>query len=66
MDKPLSMKLAETKRQIADVINNSGLHICVIEPIVRDIADEVSMLAQRQAEIERKEYEASISAEKEE
>lgn len=66
MDKPLSMKLAETKRQIADVINNSGLHICVIEPIIRDIADEVSMLAQRQAEIERKEYETSVSAEKEE
>ena len=66
MDKPLSMKLAETKRQIADIINNSGLHICVIEPIVRDIANEVSLLAQRQAEIEQKEYEQSVSAEKEE
>lgn len=41
MDKPISLKLREFKNNAVSLINNSGLPLFVIEPILKDILGAV-------------------------
>lgn len=63
MDKPISVIREETKQNIAKIINSSGLPAFVIEPILVDFLNEVRMIAQRQYEMEKMQYEQSLKLE---
>lgn len=44
MDKPISMIVEETKKSLADTINNCKLHPVIIEMLVKEIYLEVRQL----------------------
>ena len=44
MNKPFSLIINETKQELVDVINQSGLHPSIIEMIIKDIYWEVHRL----------------------
>lgn len=46
MDKPLSVLIRETRKNVVDNLNTSGLHIDIIVFILKDILDEANMNAQ--------------------
>lgn len=54
MDKPISIIIEETKKSLADTINNCNLHPSIIEMIIKDIYWEVNHLS---VETKRKEKE---------
>ena len=60
IEKPITMIRQEFIDTISDVVNNCGLPLFVVEPILRDIYLEVKSLSQRQYEIEKAEYERKI------
>lgn len=57
MDKPLSVRINEAKQNIVDCINEQHLHVSILEPIVKEIYEQVHMLAQQQYEVEKKQWE---------
>ena len=50
MNKPMSVAIKETRQEICNVINASGLPISVIELIVSDVYGEVQLVARKQLE----------------
>lgn len=65
MNKPITLIREETKQQLADVINNSGLPAFVIEPILAEFLNETRMAAKKQYEIEKTQYELFLKQEQE-
>lgn len=61
--KPLSVARADFVSSLAELINNSMLPPIIIEPIIKDIYNEISALSQRQLEKDREEYEAKLKEE---
>lgn len=57
MDKPISVQINEAKQNIVDCINEQHLHVSILEPIVKEIYEQVHMLAQQQYEVEKKQWE---------
>ena len=57
MDKPISVQINEAKQNIVDCINEQHLHASILEPIVKEIYEQVHMLAQQQYEVEKKQWE---------
>lgn len=57
MDKPLSLRLNELRQTLAQTINSAQLPLYLVEPIVKEIAIEVSSAAQQQADAEKAKYE---------
>ena len=53
MNKPITIVREETKEQIANIINNSGLPAFVIEPILQEFLMEVKNVAIRQYEYDK-------------
>lgn len=47
MDKPFTVAIKETRETIAQAINNSNLHPCVSEMILKDIQNELHTLVQK-------------------
>lgn len=54
--KPMSVARAEFINSLTDLINNSMLPPFVIEPILKDMYNDIHMVAQRQYEIDNKKY----------
>lgn len=44
MDKPLTLQIEETKKAIVNTINNSNLHLFVLDAILKDIYNELHIL----------------------
>lgn len=65
MNKPITMVREETKKALADVINNSGLPPFVIEPILVEFLNETRYAAQQQYEAEKAQYEKAVKEEQE-
>lgn len=57
MDKPISVQINEAKQNIVDCINEQHLHVSILEPIMKEIYEQVHMLAQQQYEVEKKQWE---------
>lgn len=55
-NKPISLVMDELKGNIVNVINDSKLPICIVEPILKDIYEQISSLAKVQLEQDKKEY----------
>lgn len=60
MNKPITIAYEEFKQQLADLINNSGLPIFMIEPILQNYLSEIRTLIKRQYEMDKSSYEASL------
>lgn len=57
VDKPFSMACVEFKQELANLINNAGLPVIVIESILQNYLNEVSLLAKNQYQAEKIQYE---------
>lgn len=60
MDKPIILIKEETKQKLLDVINQSGLPAFIIEPILSDFLNEIRVVARREYETEKANYEKSL------
>lgn len=49
-NKPISIIINETKDKIVQVCNSSGLPSCILELIIKNIYNDVYLLAERQLE----------------
>ena len=65
MEKPISMKLQETKESIATIITESGLPMWLLEPAVKDIYNQVNTVAAQEIYNDRKQYVKDLQKEKE-
>lgn len=66
MNKPANLIVEETKENIAKAINESGLPPFLIEPIIKDIYNQIVFLKQQELEKAKKDYEESLKEEKKE
>ena len=48
MEKPISLKIKDFKNNAVNLVNTSGLPLFVVEPILKDILDEVQMVSNQQ------------------
>ena len=67
MNKPLSVLVAETKRELVGAINNALTmsHPEIVEPILKELYAEVVKLKNDTAKAEKDNYDKSIAEEKE-
>ena len=56
MNKPVSLIIDETKKSLADIINNCNLHPSIIEMIVKDIYWEVNRLSIETVKKEKEQF----------
>ena len=63
MNKPANLIMEETKENIVKIINESGLPPFLVEPIIKDLYKQVSILKQQELEKNRQEYENSLKQE---
>lgn len=66
MDKPISVLMEDFKSELIKVINESNLHISVVDLILGQVYSEVNQTAARVAENEKAEYIKSKTEKKEE
>ena len=64
--KPMSVARQEFIEQLVDDINNCGLPMFVIEPILQDLLGMVKATAQQQYEAEKAQYDKQMMGPKEE
>lgn len=57
IEKPMIIARQEFTDQIIESVNNCGLPLFVIEPILKDVYLEVKSMLQKQYEIEKVQYE---------
>lgn len=48
MNKPITLVIQETKRNLFNILNDTPLPPCVLELIVKDILNEICVLSQKQ------------------
>ena len=58
--KPMSMARQEFIDKLVDDVNNCGLPLFVVEPILQDILSSVKIAVQQQYETEKKQYEQQL------
>ena len=63
MDKPLSLRIEDFERGLVQLINNSGLPVYIIEPLLRASMYEVKTLNITQINNDRQQYLASAEKE---
>ena len=61
MDKPLSLKIEETKSALVNAINNSQLHPYILDSIVKDLYNEIHILYMNQSKQEIEAYNAEMT-----
>ena len=65
MNKPTNLIVEETKENIVKTINESGLPPFLLEPVLKDLYNQISILKQQELEKSKQEYENSLNQEKE-
>lgn len=60
IEKPITVIRQEFIDAISSDINNCGLPLFVVEPILKDVYLEVKSLSKKQYELEKAEYEEKI------
>lgn len=63
--KPISVIRQEFIDQLVNDVNNCGLPLFVVEPILQDILYSVKAAAKQQYETEKAQYEQQLQAQKE-
>lgn len=65
MNKPADLIVEETKESIVKIVNESGLPPFLLEPILKEIYNQVNILKKQELEQSKKQYENSLKNEKE-
>ena len=65
MNKPANLIMEETKENIVKIINESGLPPFLLEPVLKDLYNQISILKQQELEKSKQEYENNLNQEKE-
>ena len=65
MNKPANLLVEDAKEELVKVINESGLPPFLVEPILKDIYNQVTVLKQKELEESKKSYEEGLKKEKE-
>lgn len=65
MNKPADLIVEETKESIVKIVNESGLPPFLLEPVLKDLYNQISILKQQELEKSKQEYENSLNQEKE-
>lgn len=60
IEKPIMVVRQEFIDAIYDNINNCGLPLFIIEPILKDVYLEVRSMSQKQYEVEKADYESKL------
>lgn len=60
MEKSITIIYEEFKNNFANLINNSGLPACMIESILDNYLKDIRVIAMKQYELDKKQYEDSI------
>lgn len=63
MNKPANLLVEETKENIVKTINESGLPPFLVEPILKDLYNQINILKQQELEQSKKQYEDSLKQE---
>ncbi len=63
MTKPANLIIEETKENLVKVINESGLPPFLLEPVLKDLYNQISILKQQELEQSKKQYEDSLKQE---
>ena len=56
MNKPISMAINETRISLLKICNESGLPACILEPIVKDLYEEVKRVSAIQLRQDEESY----------
>lgn len=56
MNKPISMIINETRISLLKICNESGLPACVLEPIVKDVYNEIKHVSSMQLKQDTETY----------
>ena len=65
MNKPANLIVEETKANIVKIINESGLPPFLIEPIIKDLYNQINILKKKELAKSKQEYEDRLKQEKE-
>lgn len=57
-EKPLMVARQEFIEKLAELINTSGLHMTIMQPIIADVNSQMLQMLQKEYEQEKKEYES--------
>ena len=60
INKPVMMLREEFITNMSNLINNSGLPLFIVEPIVRDMLMEINVAVKKQYEMEKAQYEQAL------
>lgn len=60
MSKPLIMIYEDFKLELANLINNSGLPVFIIESVLQNYLSETRILMQKQYQFEKTQYERAL------
>ena len=63
MDKPLSLVIEDAKELIVNAVNDTNLPAVLLEPILKDIYNEIQQLKINQYMSDKSEYERSLQKE---
>lgn len=61
ISKPISVLRVEFIKDIMNLINSSSLPAYVIEPILKDIHNDIVIVCKKQYELDLKEYENNVN-----
>lgn len=62
IQKPITVARAEFISSLTSLINNSGMPPFIIEPILKDMLNDVRIMSQRQLEQDTKRYQDALAA----
>lgn len=65
MDKPMSLRIEETKATLVNAINDSQLHPYILDSILKDLYNEIHILYMNQSKQEIESYNAELMKQKE-
>lgn len=61
VEKPITMVIEDTKNNLINVINQSGLHPFILDSIMKELHNEIHISYLKQAQIEAENYNKNIS-----
>ena len=60
MNKPITIVYEDFKQNMINIINDSGLPMFMVEPVLQNCLSEVRAVMQRQQEMDKEQYEKSL------
>ena len=63
-EKPISVAMEDFKNSLYSICQNSALPAYIMEPIVKNLHDDVSLVAKRIIEAEKAQYEEDVKSRK--